>query len=161
MPDTFGIFIFRDVCEKPFEKKKGKKREKKGKQRGNLKIKGHLGEREREHKEEHTSTQLDGIGRALTVIRTKARKGRWSAKKQGDRNAKRLVHAGNRDTRRKTFCRKMGHRRTLFSSVYREYRLIVSDGGGIFFVSRCVQRSRERRGHVVYPARISLIETHR
>lgn len=31
MPDTFGIFIFRDVCEKPFEKKKGKKRGKREK----------------------------------------------------------------------------------------------------------------------------------
>lgn len=56
MPDTFGIFIFRDVCEKPFEKKKGKKREKKGKQRGNLKIKGHRGERERAQRRAHEHT---------------------------------------------------------------------------------------------------------
>lgn len=57
MPDTFGIFIFRDVCEKPFEKKKRKKKGKKGKIEGKSKNKRiPRGERERAQRRAHEHT---------------------------------------------------------------------------------------------------------
>lgn len=82
MPDTFGIFIFRDVCEKPFKKKKKKRRERKKGKKGKIEGKSKNKRTPRgERAQRRTRAQLDGIGRALTVIRTKAHKGRWSAKK--------------------------------------------------------------------------------